>query len=426
MRRIYTLLVSIASPLAFGVLLLRGLRDHGYWQGLGERFGGGRRLQGAQCVWLHAVSLGEVAAAAPIVRALRAREPGTPIVVTTSTPTGRSRARGLFGDGIDVRFLPYDMPGAVSRFLSNIQPKLAIVMETELWPNLFRECARRKLPLLLASARLSSRSVSRYRRFGALFRGVFTDNVVVAAQTHEDAERFRRIGADPARVHVIGNVKFDLELDPRGAEQARALRAQYLGGRPTWIAGSTHPGEDAQVLEAHAAVAARVPGALLILAPRHPQRFDGVAALLAQRHCRFVRRSAGVPVPADAGVLLLDSVGELAAFYACAEIAFVGGSLVPIGGHNLLEPAALGIPVLTGPSAGNGPEIAALLLREGGALGVVDAHGLGDAVIQLFDEPESRRRIGAVGRRIVAAHSGSVARLLELIATTASTQYVVL
>ena len=270
--------------------------------------------------------------------------------MTTATPTGRSRARALFGDDIDVRFLPYDTPGAVARFLRNVEPKLAIIMETELWPNLFRECARRGLPVLLASARLSAKSVARYRRFDALFRGVFTGNVVVAAQTPVDAERFRRIGADPAKTHVIGNVKFDRQIDRDIGAQSRALRAQTFGGRPVWIAGSTHAGEEEQVLDAHAALRAHLPGALLILVPRHPNRFDGVAALLTRRRIAFARRSAGKPVPAAADVLLLDSVGELGAFYACADLAFVGGSLVPIGGHNLLEPAALGIPVLTGPS----------------------------------------------------------------------------
>ena len=299
--------------------------------------------------------------------------------------------------------------------MRNVEPKLAVIMETELWPNLFRECARRGLPVLLASARLSANSVARYRRFDALFRGIFTDNVIVAAQTPEDAERFRRIGADSAKTHVVGNVKFDLQIEGDSGAQASALRAQSFSGRPVWIAGSTHAGEEEQVLDAHAALCAHLPGALLILVPRHPNRFDGVAALLTRRGCAFVRRSTGKPVPADAKVLLLDSVGELGAFYACADLAFVGGSLVPIGGHNLLEPAALGIPVLTGPSNFNGKEIADLLLREGAVQRIADARELGAAVIRLFDQPESRRRIGARGLRTVAAHRGSVDRLLELV-----------
>jgi len=418
-RRLYNVLIGVAAPLAFAAVLVRGLRDPAYRQGLGERFGFGRRTAGAPCIWLHAASLGEVAAAAAVLRALRARHPGTPIVVTTVTPTGRSRAREMFGAGAAVRFLPYDTPRAVTRFLDNVEPALAIIMETELWPNLFRACSRRALPLVLASARMSAKSASRYRRCGALFRDLFTANVIVAAQTADDAGRFRSIGADPQRTHVVGNVKFDIEVVADGGARAQALRHQILGGRPTWIAGSTHPGEDEQVVDAHCEVRAHLPDTLLVLAPRHPSRFDGVAALLARRGLTFVRRSSGAPVAADAAVLLLDTVGELTAFYAAADIAFVGGSLVPVGGHNLLEPAALGVPVLCGPSQFNGREIAALLCAAGAALSVADARTLAASVRRLFDRPEERRRIGAIGRATVAAERGSVARLLELIERSA-------
>jgi len=418
-RRLYNVLIGLAVPLAFAAVLLRGLRDRAYRQGLGERFGFGRRAAGAPCIWLHAASLGEVAAAAAVLSALRARHPETPIVVTTATPTGRSRARELFGAGTVVRFLPYDTPRAVARFLDNVEPALAIIMETELWPNLFRECARRALPLVLASARLSAKSASRYRRCGALFRDIFTANVIVAAQTAGDAERFRSIGAHPERTHVVGNVKFDIEVGADGGVRAQRLRSQTLGGRPTWIAGSTHAGEDEQVIDAHCQVRAQRPDALLVLAPRHPSRFDGVAALLARSGLAFSRRSGGAPVAADAAVLLLDTLGELSDFYAAADIAFVGGSLVPIGGHNLLEPAALGVPVLYGPSQFNGRESAALLSAAGAALPVADARTLAASVRRLFDRPEERQRIGAIGRATVASARGSVARLLALIETSA-------
>jgi 3-deoxy-D-manno-octulosonic-acid transferase len=415
MRRLYSVLISCAAPFAFAVVLWRGLRDRSYWQGLAERFGWGRPVS-APTVWLHAVSLGEMSAAAPLIRGIRARHPQIPLLLTTATPAGRARAQALFGDAVDIRFLPYDTPGSVRRFLANIEPRLAIIMETELWPNLFGQCARRGVPVVLASARLSAKSVARYRRFGKLFGAVFSANVLVAAQSAEDAERFLSIGSAQARTHVTGNVKFDLQLDAGILDQGRRLRSDYGGARPVWIAGSTHAGEEEQVLEAHARLLADRADALLLLAPRHKDRFVAVAELLGRRGVRFARRSSGSAVPgADSSeVLLVDTVGELALLYASADVAFVGGSLVPIGGHNLLEPAALGLPVLTGPFQFNSQEIAALLLRRGAALEVSDAGELAAAVRRLLDDPAERQRIGAIGRDIVASNRGSVARLLAL------------
>jgi 3-deoxy-D-manno-octulosonic-acid transferase len=415
MRGVYSLLIRLAAPIAFGYVLLRGFRDRSYWQGVGERFGFGPALGLSGGVWLHAVSLGEVAAAAALVRALQSRYPQMPLAVTAATPTGRARARALFGAAVDVRFLPYDSPGAVARFLRRVRPRLAIVMETELWPNLYHACAARGIPLLLASARISAKSVSRYRRFGALFGGALARHAVIAAQTAEDAERFRSLGADADRCHVIGNVKFDIEVGPEVLEQGRTLRAQFGGTRGAWIAGSTHEGEEELVLDAQAEVLSRLPDALLILVPRHPQRFEGVAALLARRGWRYARRSAGAPVRADTQVLLVDTVGELLAFYASADVAFVGGSLVPVGGHNLLEPAALGLPVLCGPSHFNGAQVAQLLLSEAAAQSVADAQELAAAVILLLGDPAQQQLAGARARRAVLDHRGSTRRLLELI-----------
>jgi 3-deoxy-D-manno-octulosonic-acid transferase len=360
-----------------------------------------------------------MSAAAPLVRALHARYPQMPLVLTTATPAGRARAQALFAALADVHFLPYDTPGSVSRFLERTRPRIAIIMETELWPNLFRECRRRGIPVMLASARLSARSVSRYRRFGALFSGLFT-NVTVAAQSAEDAERFQSIGAAADRTRAIGNVKFDLAVDAGLLGTGEILRAAY-GGRPVWVAGSTHAGEEEQLLEAHALLQKQLPDALLLLAPRHRDRFAAVADMLARRGITFARRSesAGRPVsaavPAATAVLLVDTLGELAALYASADVAFVGGSLVPIGGHNLLEPAALGLPVLTGPSHENGKDIARLLLRQGAALEVSDARTLAALLLRLFDDPAEAKRIGAIGKEIVESNRGSVERLLDLI-----------
>jgi len=415
MRRLYSVLIYCALPFAFAMVLWRGLRDRSYWQFLGERLGWGRRLRAAPTLWLHAVSLGEMTAAAPLVRALLARYPQHPLVLTTATPTGRERAHSLFGDAVDVRFLPYDTPGAVARFLDRTRPRLAILVETELWPNLFKACERRRIPLVIASARLSAKSVARYRRFGELFRGMFSASSLIAAQTPEDAARFIAIGARSARTHVVGNIKFDMQVSDAVIARGGELRSSFDSARPVWIAGSTHAGEEEQVLAAHEQLQTDRPNALLLLVPRHPDRFDAVADLLSRRAMRFTRHGSGALPGAATRVVLVDTVGELGALYAAADVAFVGGSLVPIGGHNLLEPAALGLPVLTGPSYSNSQDIARLLIQQGAALQVADTRELAAAVARLLGDPKERQRMGAIGRRIIESNRGAVARLLWLI-----------
>ena len=417
MRRLYSVLIYCAVPFAFAAVLWRGLRDRSYWQGLRERFAWASPAGAAPAIWLHAVSLGEMTAAAPLVRALRARHPQVPLLLTSATPTGRARARALFGDCADVRFLPYDTPGAVARFLTAVRPRLAIIMETELWPNLFGECQRRGVPLVLANARLSEKSAARYKRFGSLFRGIFSASSLIAAQTRADADRFVAIGARRDRTHLVGNIKFDVEADAGVMHRGHELRASVGAMRPVWIAGSTHAGEEEQVLAAQRQLETHRPDALLLLVPRHPDRFPAVAALLDRRQFRFARRSSGGAADGGMQVLLVDTVGELAALYAAADVAFVGGSLVPVGGHNLLEPAALGIPVLTGPYNSNGKDIAELLMREGAAQQVNDAPALAVALARLLADPAERRLIGAIGPRIVESNRGAVARLLALIET---------
>jgi 3-deoxy-D-manno-octulosonic-acid transferase len=337
--------------------------------------------------------------------------------VTTFTPTGAARARALFGNLAEVRYLPYDLPGAVRRFLKRVEPRLAVIFETELWPNLYRECGRRRVPLVLASARVSERSLGRYRRLGALFSHALSQASIVAAQGEADAARFRALGADAGSTHVTGNLKFDLELPEDLGERGRRLRSRYAPMRPLWVAGSTHEGEEAAVLEAHRQVQLIHPHALLVIAPRHPARFAPVAQQLTQSGVRFARRSDrsgadGAPAPF---VLLLDSLGELLEFYAAADVAFVGGSLVPIGGHNLLEPAALGLPILTGPHNSNGAEVARLLIARGAAEIVHSAQELGTRVSALLSDPAQRARIGSQGRAAVAGSRGALSKLLALI-----------
>jgi len=418
LRHFYSLLTYLLRPAALALVLWRGLGNRGYWQGLSERFGWGARPVGrsaaAECLWVHAVSLGEVSAAAPLVRALRARHAELPLLLTTATPTGRARAQALFGDSVTVQFLPYDTPGSMRRFLERSRPRLAVIMETELWPNLYHQCRRLEVPIVLANARLSPKSVARYLRFGPLFRDVFAGETFVAAQSAPDAERFMAIGAPPARTRVVGNLKFDIAVDADLKTRGRALRVACWDARPVWIAGSTHAGEEDMVLDAHAALEAALPGALLLLVPRHPQRFAAVAELLNRRGLKFERRSSGNPVRPDAQVLLVDTVGELTTLYAAVDLAFVGGSLVPVGGHNLLEPAALGVPVITGPHQSNARQVAELLLREDALVEVADSGELGRQLAALFADPTRRLGLAARAEHVVAMNRGSLGRLLEL------------
>jgi len=410
-RLLYSLAAYLLAPVYCAVLLARGLRERGYWQHFAERFGAGAPLA-EPGVWLHAASVGEVQAAAALVKALRERGLAGPITLTTLTPAGAARARGLFaGQGIEVRHVPLDLPVAVRRFLDRVRPRLAIVLETEIWPNLYARCAARGTPLVIASARLSGKSVRRYRLVAALMRGTLAHCALVCAQSREDAERFVALGAPTARVKVCGNLKFDLALPPDTLAKGAALRGRYAAGRPVWVAGSTHAGEERVALDAHRLLRRAHPAALLVLAPRHPPRFAEVAQELTRGGVRFARRSTGTGCDAATEVLLVDGVGELIDFYAAADVAFVGGSLVPVGGHNLLEPAALGLPVLTGPNTANSREVARLLLECGAAQVVHDAAELGERLTELISDASERARRGASGRAVVEHNRGAAARL---------------
>lgn len=416
MHRLYIVVSYLAAPIVALLLFWKGLGHRAYWERFEERFGFGRSRLERPGIWIHAVSVGEVVAASSLIGALRRRYPQYPVVVTTVTPTGAQRLRDLFGDDVLHSYAPYDTIGSVRRFFRRMQPVLAIVIETELWPNLFAECGRRDVPLVLANARISPRSVQRYRRFIGLFRQALSHGVLIAAQSEQDAERFRSLGADPARTLVTGNLKADLVFPPGMTEAGRAFRAAHFGARPVWIAASTHAGEEEAALAAHGAVLAALPDALLLLVPRHPNRFAGVAELLAGERVAFHRRSrGGRPGPRDA-IFLVDSLGELPMFYAAADVAFVGGSLVQVGGHNLLEPAALGVPIISGPNNFNAEDIAEMLGSAGALEVVTNAAELGTSVTALLRDPELRRERGTKAQRMVTESGGALERLLKLIA----------
>lgn len=423
MRRLYTLLVALALPLVSLVVLWRGLRERDYWRGWGERFGLGAALPGDERgLWVHAVSVGEVQAATSLVAALRREWPGMPVAVTSATPAGRARARAALDEGVQVRYAPYDLPGCVRGALRRLRPALLVIMETELWPNLLAECARAGVPVVIASARLSARSTARWSRFSSLLQPALRRAVSVAAQSAADARRFEALGVAAEHIWICGNIKFDREPVPGVRESGRALRIRYAAGRPMWVAGSTHAGEEQAVLAAHAAVRGVRADALLVLAPRHRPRFDEVAALLERSGVKWLRHSAaGASVAADpdsaavAAVLLLDTIGELENFYAAADVAFVGGSLAPIGGHNLLEPAVLGVAALAGPSQGNAPDVARALTESGGLQIVCDGDALGAALIALLGDQAARARMADAAQAAVAANRGARERVLDLV-----------
>jgi 3-deoxy-D-manno-octulosonic-acid transferase len=416
LRSVYTALLYVFAPIALAGTALRGVRDPAYRDRLPERLGFTRVFQGSDAppIWVHAVSVGEVQAAVPLVRVLLKKYPQRPLLITTATPTGAQRVRALFSDAVRHAYLPYDLPGAVRRFLDQVRPSIAIVMEREIWPNLFGECRRRTIPVLLASARISERSAVRHRKFAALFGEALASNVKVAAQTASDAERYRSIGARD--VEVTGNVKFDIEAPLAARQMGEVLRADRFAERLVWVAGSTHEGEEDQVLAAHRLVMRQRPDALLILVPRHPNRFDAVRSWLKTQQITFVSRSRGEQITTAASVLLADTLGELMMLYAAADIAFVGGSLIAtVGGHNLLEPAVLERPVLVGPHNFNAPDIAHLMFESGAARQVSSAEQLADAILELAANPALRARMGARGSEMVAANRGALDRVVALV-----------
>ncbi|MBH3461189.1 MULTISPECIES: lipid IV(A) 3-deoxy-D-manno-octulosonic acid transferase [Pseudomonas] len=414
-RTLYTLLFHLGLPLVALRLFLRGRKAPAYRQRIAERFACKLPAMRQGGIWVHAVSVGESIAAAPMVKALLTAYPDLPITLTCMTPTGSERIRAMFASEPRVQhcYLPYDLPWAAARFLDHVRPKLGIIMETELWPNHIHQCARRGIPVALANARLSERSARGYARFAGLTRPMLEEMSLIAVQTETEAERFRSLGARAQCVQVTGSIKFDLKVDDQLLPRARQLREQWSAlQRPVWIAASTHEGEDALILEAHQRLLQVHGDALLILVPRHPERFDAVHELCRERFTT-VRRSSGAAVDGQVQALLGDTMGELMFLYALADITFVGGSLVPTGGHNPLEPAALALPVITGPHVFNFLEISAML-REAGALQQVDdAEGLAAAVRRLVELPQDCRRMGEAGRAVMQANQGALQRLLE-------------
>ena len=411
---VLTLLVLVACTPYF---LYQAIRHNKYVGSLRQRLGYlpvSFNLDGEDSIWVHAVSVGEVNAALPLIEALRRRYAPRPMVVTTVTPTGSERVRKLFGDEVFHVYLPYDLPRAVKRFLDRIRPALAVVMETEIWPNLYYHCGRRGIPLAIVNARLSERSLRGYAPIRMLVREALGHVALVAAQSHADARRYRALGAPAERVHVSGNLKYDMPL-PQGARQrADDLQAQWGPTRPVWMAASTHEGEDLAVFEAHLKVLARMPDALLLIAARHPERFRSIEH--AARNLGFaVATHSAADANAETQCLVIDSMGVMMRYFAACNLAFVAGSLVPIGGHNVLEPAALSKPVVVGPYTFNFEEITRTMIDAGAARRVASAEELGATVLELLRSPAELARMGAAARMVCARERGAARRTMVLL-----------
>ena len=416
MRWLYSLLLYLVLPLVLLRLFVRGFKQLAYRRRWSERFAFYPAFSSRPRIWVHGVSVGETIAAAPLVRLLIKRFPDHSILLTTTTPTGSQQVRKQFGESVEHVYLPYDLPGAVKRFTQKTRPEIAIIMETEIWPNLFAQCASQDIPVVIANARLSERSTRSYKKLEVLTAEALSRVTLVAAQGRQDAERFIELGAAPGRVQYIGNIKFDIQVPATVKEQGVLLRRQLGAVRPVWIGASTHEGEDAVLLDAFDELRQRHSTACLILVPRHPERFEPVARLCEQRGYRLARRSSGDPLDEQIQVLLGDTMGELMMFYAASDVAFVGGSLVETGGHNPLEPAALSMPVLTGPHYFNFAEIYPALLAEGGAQEVKDSQTLAEALARLFDADQQRRSQGEAAYSVVEQNRGALNRLFDGIA----------
>ena len=418
---LWSVAVYLLLPYAVGNLIWRGLRYRAYWHRWPERFGFVPRLAGERVIWIHAVSVGEVRSAAPLVRALARRYPHHRMLVTTMTPTGSEQVAALFGEGVRHVYVPYDFPGAVRRFMDRARPELAIIAETEFWPNLFGACRARDIPLVLVNVRISLAALRGYMCLPKTTRRMFAAADLLCAQTSNDAQRLRNLGAPERRVKVTGNLKFDVEIPRELERESLELRTAWGSDRPVLVAGSTHPGEEKKLLGAFRRLRALWPELLLVLVPRHPERFVRVAELARRRGYRVALRTRHTgALPRDVAVYVGDTMGELQRLYAAADLAFVGGSLVQLGGQNLLEPCAVGVPVIFGPHMFHFEEISALVLETGAGRQIHDEEDLVAAVRLYFEQPDLRKAAAAAAERLVTDNRGALERTLALVNDTLS------
>ncbi|MCS6125490.1 lipid IV(A) 3-deoxy-D-manno-octulosonic acid transferase [Shewanella baltica] len=412
-RFLYSTILYLLSPLLIVYLAFRAIKSPDYRGRWGERFGL-TRLKSTDLL-IHSVSMGETLAAIPLIRLIMQSHPELSITVTTTSPTGSAEVRKAFGDSVQHCYLPFDLPWCVRRFLRQVSPKWCVIMETELWPNLIAVAAKRGVRLMLANARLSTKSAAQYAKHPTLNRPMLQRLDVIAVQTQVEAQRFIELGVSPDRVTVCGSLKFDLSITPERLANAKQLRQAW--GRetsPIWVAGSVHPGEFDAMLTAHRQLLAQWPDALMIIAPRHPEQFSAVAEVVASQGFESVRRSGNFPVTATTQVLVGDTMGELLTFYGAADQAFVGGTLIANGGHNPLEPVAMGVPVMVGSNHWDFAQITQMLADAGGLRIVASADELAANLIAYFAKPELRQQAANAGLAVVEANRGALQRQFAL------------
>ena len=413
----YTLLFTLALPIILLRLIWQGLRSPAYFKRLHERFGYVPVLNfDKSVIWIHAVSVGEVEASRPLIKLLQNEFPKYQLIMTTMTPTGSERVKLLFSDVVRHSYLPYDVPFAIKRFIAAIHPQFGVIMETEIWPNLISICTKNDIKIILANARISERSIKGYQCISTLTHRTLQSLTLIAAQSEQDRQYFLQLGADSKKVHTIGNLKYEIDWPSSIMKISKqVVSAMWDISRPVLIAASTHEGEEKIILNALFLIRIKYPDLLLIIAPRNPERFDRVAALSKRMGFKMLRRSEHQYCMNDINVLVVDSMGELPLFYATSDIAFVGGSLFPHGGHNLLEPAALGRAIITGPYYFNFNEITRQFIQAEAAVEVIDIHGLATTVIDLLHNPSNRAAMGRTSLRLIVNSQGAGIRLINLI-----------
>ncbi len=415
-RILYVIFSYLLLPLIFFHLVYKGYGDRDYFKRIGERFGFNGDPLTESIIWVHAVSYGEVKAASILITELKRKHPEKKILITTYTPTGSSLVTELFGDDVYHVYLPYDLADSMIRFFKWAQPEILIIIETELWPNLFHYCGQFNVPLVLASACVSDQSIKLYKILLGLFQEAVAHGIVVGAQTEEDAKKFLLMGSDEARTFVTGNIKFDYHIPENLTDRANLFKELLTSSRPIWVAGSTHSKEEEVILDAHRGILNHYPDLLLIIAPRRPERFNAVGNLITKKGFSSMKRSEQAKMNLDnVQVLLADILGELPIFYSVSNVSFIGGSLFHVGGHNLLEPASLNCPVITGPVLFGVEDIANMFLANDALKIIHNSDELSDLVSSLLSDDKMRLSMIKGASNVIEANKGSLEKLLKMI-----------
>ena len=413
MRLMYHTLTYILLPFLIFFWLVKSLLNKSYLDRLTQRFGFGYPKLNSSSIWIHAVSVGEVQASIPLVNELKHHYPQKEIIITTVTPTGSKQVKNIFKGAVKTSYIPFETNFAIKKFFDSINPSVALIMETELWPNLYKECGTRGIPLILVSARISEKSLINYKRFLPLFRDTLSHGILIAAQSQIDADRFLALGASKDRTWIMGNIKFDFKLPEEILTKAKIHRSKIFPRRQIWIAASTHDHEEEIILEAHKKISEKIENTLLILVPRHPERFAKITQILKEDKWKYSKKSDDQDITESCQVLLIDTIGELLFFYACSDVAFVGGSLLPVGGHNLLEPAAIGLPIITGAHTFNQKEMTDRLAQANALRIVYNANSLSSDVIFFLTNAEESKNAGQRGKLIVESNKGAIKSLMK-------------